>query len=287
MLVEPVPALVHRREDRGDVVVLVAGRQADVLRARAGRERVHGQVEARERRVIAEALDDLERVGVLRVDGPRSLHEGVVAVDGAHFGDQRHELRLELVEDGAYLGGLHARLVVVEQHVVGLVVAVEALDVAALELDRALEVGEEERVVGLLARLCPDVVRLGRCAGDLRGQLGGHAARLLPVASRRADQARVVGVVVQLLFVAGEVLEQRADLVRDELLVGDPVERRHLRAANGASARRHHHGLVPEQDLHRPAQVVDLAQAVFRSAKRCSIVSPRSGGLADSSRFRT
>ena len=93
VLVEAVPALVHRREDRRDVVVLVAGRQADVLRARAGRERVHGQVEPGERLVEAEAPDDVERVRVLRVDRPRAGQERVVAVDRADLGDQRDELR--------------------------------------------------------------------------------------------------------------------------------------------------------------------------------------------------
>ena len=137
--------LVHRREDRRDVVLLVARRQADVLGARAGRERMHGQVEAREGLVEAEALDDPERVGVLGVDRPGAGHERVVALDRADLGDQRHELRLEIVEDGADLGRLHPRLVVVEEHVVRLVVALEAVDVAALQLDRALEVGNSAK----------------------------------------------------------------------------------------------------------------------------------------------
>ena len=101
---------------------------------------------------------------------------------------------------------------------------------------------------------------IGGRACHLGGQIGRDAARLLPVAARRADQARVVGVVVQLLLVAGEVLEKRPDLVRDELLVRDPIECRDLRAAHSATARRHHHGLVPEEDLLRPAQVVNLGQ---------------------------
>jgi hypothetical protein len=221
---------------------------------------VHGQVEPGERRVVAEALDDLERVGVLCVDGPRPSHERVVAVDRADLRNQRHELGLELVEDGTDLRGLHPRLVVVEQDVVGLVIAFEAVHVAALQLDRALEVGEEEGVVRLLAGLGPDIVRLRRRARDLRSQVGRDTPRLLPVAAGGADQARVVGVVVKLLLVVGEPVEKRADLVGDELLVRDPVERGQLRSADGAAARRHHHGLVPEEDLHGPAQVVDLGQ---------------------------
>ena len=167
------------------------------------RERVHGRVEPRERGVVAEALDDLQRVLVLRRDRPGPLHEGVVALDGADLRDQRHELGLQLVEDLAHLDRLHPRLVVVEEDVVRLVVALEAVDVAALQLDRALEMGEEERVVVLGARLRPDVVGVRGGAGHLGCQLGGNAVRLLPVAARRPDQARVVGVVVELLLVAG------------------------------------------------------------------------------------
>ena len=172
---------------------------------------MHGQVEPRERRVVAEPLDDLQRVGVLRIDRPGAVHEGVVAVHRADLGDQRHELGLQVVEDLAHLGGLHARLVVVEESVVGLVVALEAVDVAALQVDRALEHGAEELVVVLGPRLRPHVVGLDGGAGHLGSQLGGDAARLLPVAARRADQARVVRVVVELLLVVGELVEQRAD----------------------------------------------------------------------------
>ncbi len=264
VLVEAVPALVHRREDRVDVALLVARRQADVLRARAGRERVHRQVEAREGGVEAEALDDLERVLVLCVDGPGAGQEGVVAVDRAVLGDQRHELGFELVEDAPHLRRLHPRLVVVEQDVVRLVVVLEALDVAALQLDGALELGEEEREVVVRARLRPDVMGLGGGARHLGGQLGRHAPRLLPVAPGRADQARLVGVVVETLLVRGELVEKRADLVGDEPLVRDSVEGRHLRAPDGASPRRHHHGLVPEEDLQGPPQVVDLGQACLQ-----------------------
>ena len=168
---------------------------------------------------------------------------------------------------GAHLGRLHPRLEVVEEHVVRLVVALEALDVAALQLDGALEVGEEECEVVVLACLRPDVVRLGGGAGHLGGELGGDAAHLVVVAARRPDQRRLVGVVVELLLVPGEILEQRADLVGDELLVRDPVERRQLLPADRAAARRHHHGLVPEQHLQGPAQVVDLGQACLQLVK--------------------
>ena len=150
---------------------------------------MHGQVEARERLVEAETPDDRERVLVLGVHRPRAGHERIVAVDGADLGDQGHELGLEVVEDRPHLGRLHPGLEVVEQGVVRLVVAFEALDVAPLQLDRLLEVRKEVGVVGLLARLGPDVVRLGGGPRDLGRQLGRDAARFSQ--SRRVVRIRL------------------------------------------------------------------------------------------------
>jgi hypothetical protein len=126
---------------------------------------------------------------------------------------------------------------------------------------------EEEREVVVLARLGPDIVRLGSRAGHLGGELGRNAAQLVVVAAGGADQRRVVGVVVELLLVLGEILEQHADVVGDELLVRDLVERRQLLPADRAAAGRHHHGLVPEEHLQGPAQVVDLGQAGLQLVK--------------------
>ena len=62
----------------------------------------------------------------------------------------------------------------------------------------ALERRQEDREVVRLARLEPGDVRLAALARPGGRELGGHAPRLLPVAARDADQARVVGVVAEL-----------------------------------------------------------------------------------------
>ena len=67
--------------------------------------------------------------------GHGPVDERVVAVDRADLGDQRPELRLQLVEDLAHLGGLHPRLVVVQQRRRTARRPLEALDVAAPQLD--------------------------------------------------------------------------------------------------------------------------------------------------------
>ena len=104
---------------------------------------------------------------------------------------------LQLVEDGPHLRRLHARLEVVEERVVRLVDRLEAFDVALLELDRALEMRQEEPEVRRPPRLAPD--RLGHHGrpGGLGAKLERHLARLLVVAARDPDQARLDRVVVE------------------------------------------------------------------------------------------
>ena len=73
-------------------------------------------------------------------------------------------------------------------------------------------------------------------ARQLDAELGRNAALLLPVAARDADQARVVGVVVERLLERAQALEQAADLVVDELLVRDAAQRRERLGARRMAA---------------------------------------------------
>ena len=75
---------------------------------------------------------------------------------GAGRCDERDLLLLEPVEDLAHLCRLHPRLEVVQEHVVRLVVVVEALDVAPAKVEVVPQCGQELREVRLLARLHPD-----------------------------------------------------------------------------------------------------------------------------------
>src|SRR6185312_15025592 len=100
-------------------------------------------------RAEAELGDDLLRDSLLTVDGEVSGHEGVVDLDVAELCDQRNELRLELGEDLAHLYSRRVRLEVVEQDVVRLLDAVEAVDVAAAQLHGPFHDGQEELVVRL------------------------------------------------------------------------------------------------------------------------------------------
>ena len=65
-------------------------------------------------------------------------------------------------------------------------------------------------------------------ARQLDAELRRDAALLLPVAARHADEAGVVGVVVERLLERTEALEEAAELVVDEPLVHDLAQRREL-----------------------------------------------------------
>ena len=177
-----------------------------------------GSVETPLRRVEAEAADHLELESLLGFEREADAAERPLTF-GAGGRDERHLLLLELVEDLTHLRRLHPGLEVVQEHVVGLVVVVEALDVAAAEVEVVPQGRQELREVGLLARLHPDGHRERGGAAHLGAQLGGHPASLLPVAADDADQAGLVRVVVERLLVRCELVEQPAHLVGRERLV--------------------------------------------------------------------
>ena len=85
---------------------------------------------------------------------------------------------------------------------------------------------------GEVVRLAPRARRRAPCRPRVPSRRRARARRehLLPVAAGDTDQARVVGVVVELRFERRELVEEPADLVGGEALVRDPGERgRHLR----------------------------------------------------------
>ena len=146
-----------------------------------------------------------------------------------------------------HLCRLHAALVVVEHDVVRLVADLEAVDVALAQVEVLAEHGQERREVVVAPRGHPDRVRERRRARHLRTQVGRHLARLVPVARRDADEARLERVVLVLVSEVVQVLEETADISRDELRMGDPADGCELLGANRRAAARHHHLLVPAE----------------------------------------
>ncbi len=232
-----------------------------------------GRIEPVRAFLEAERREDPLAERLLPAGGERLLEER--RVDARRLAHELREHGSNRPEHLGHLGRLHVRLEVVEERRVGRVLPLEALDVAALELEVALERGKEPGEVVRRARLDPHLVSESRSARHLDPQLGRHAALLLPVAARDADQARVVGVVVERLFQRTQPLEQASHLVVDELLVDDTAQRRERLGAGRMAAGRHRDLLIPGQDVSRSGEIGDLGEALPERTK----VGVHRGGL--------
>ncbi len=169
---------------------------------------------------VAEASQDLEAEPALHGRFELAFEEGVVDVPGVReLGHQRRELFFQLVEDLADLGGLHLRLVVVEEQVVGLVRGLEAGHVAVPKLDQPLEMRAQLLEIGRLLRGSPRRERKGRGPPHLTDQLGRNTRGLFVLAPRDPDQARLERIVVRALLEWTQLLEQATDLPVDKALL--------------------------------------------------------------------
>ena len=270
VLVEPVAVLVHRREQRLEAVLVVVRRDADVVDAGAGRERMLGRVDAPRVGAVAEHVDDLVVERDLLVEREVAGEERVVDLAAAQLRDQRHELGLDLGEDARHLGRLHLRLEVVEQDVVRLVRRLEALDVAAAQLDVALE----QRAGTARSPTSPSPrtqtgARLGGGARHLLAELGRHVHGLVV---RRGGRARRSAASSESgssdASTGAELVEQPPDLRVDEQLVREPLQQREVVGAVTAAGRRHDRPLVPGQQRRsaRRARAGRARRALRRSS---------------------
>src|SRR5579863_5811577 len=161
---------------------------------------------------VAEEIDHLVVERYLPVEREVPVQERVVRVALAELRDERDELVLDLLEDACDVGRLHLRLEVVQEDVVRLVLRLEACDVAAAQLDVALERTEEELEVGGRLRLLPDRARLGGRDGHLTAQLYGHLNSLVVHPAREPEEAGVVRARVEGAAKRLELVQQAADL---------------------------------------------------------------------------
>ena len=189
VLVEPVPALVHRGEDPAHLALGVVRGHADVRRPHRGGERMLHRVEAPAALAEPEVVeqDELHLPLLLHREVPEEAR--VVDLLRRQLGDQRDEALPEPGEDVAHLLGLHPRLEVVEQRVVGLV-DLEARRVLAPQRDVALEVRPEELEVvrSHAPRPRPGTPRRPRASAP-RGARSGTFTSLSR--SRRATRIRL------------------------------------------------------------------------------------------------
>ena len=262
VLVEAVPALVHRREDRRDVVLLVARRQADVLRAGAGRERVHGQVEPGERLVEAEAPDDVQRVrraarrsatgrtGTRRRRRPSRSRRS--AARAPPSGRRRPPApRPSSSPARSRRGGRRtARRSPRSTRCSGASARPRARGGGGRARSRSPRApSPRRRAPRRPRRSSRRRARPGR--GAACRSRGGSCGS----ATRRRSRSRAAA--------RSSARSSRSTPISSETNFSCAIRSSVVSccAADGAAAGRHHHGLVPEEHLQGPAQVVDLGQA--------------------------
>ena len=217
--------------------------------------------------------DDVADKHALGVDRELAMNGAVVDRMAAQLGDERDELVTELPEQPRQLGGGHIRLIVVEQRVIRVREVVEALRILGRKLKVASEVRLERSEVAVGTRLHPRVLpdRLRLC--EPRGEVGGHATCLLPLAPDEPDEPGVVG--VRVASRSRELcrcsVDQRPDLGTHEALMRDPLERRHRLRTLRTAARRHLRLLIPAKQLSRLPDVLDLGKL------RLQVINARHG----------
>ena len=231
VLVEPVAELVQRRVQRVHVGLVVARRQAHVGHGDRRLERMGRLVEAPLLLVDADRAQHGAQQRALAGLGERA-HAQQGVVDLRRRGHERDEAVAQALERVAHLGRGHARLVVVEQRVVGVLGLGEARAVAPAQLDVALQEGREGREVVGLARLHPRAARGHARRGPSRPRARRGRARALSK-SRRATRTMSASSSSR----GAAVGQQLADALVGEALVGQAPDRGAHLPARLAAAR--------------------------------------------------
>ena len=231
---------ITAQQRRADVLGIESRRDAQVRDRDPDRERVHGRVQAPGVGLEGQGRGDLARERVLRrgrevAEERRRVELGVRRHDRL---EQRDGAVAQAREHGAQIRGLHPGLEVVEQRVVG-VLELEALHVAALELDDPLEVGEEGAEVGVLPGRLPRVLGERRLPGDRGAELGRYPASLLPVAAGHAHEAGIERVVFGVAEGGVRGVDQAAELIGRQAAVPERGQGRDLLGAHRPAPWRH------------------------------------------------
>ena len=180
LFVESVPGFVHDAEEGGgEVVVFVAGGEADVGGSEGGAEGVGGGVDAALVEVEAEGFGDFAIEGLLVGDGGGAVEE-IVRNGGGGFdggGGDVGEVGADGVEEGCDFTGLGSAFVFGEEGVVGFVFEAPVVGFFAGDGEELFEVGGESVVVVVGAGLVPGGFGVGGGGGvafdEFPGELGG------------------------------------------------------------------------------------------------------------------
>ena len=190
--------------------------------------------------------------------------EGIIHLGPAGDGlDQLDLFWAQRFEDGFDVRSFQARLKVVQQRVVNVIIGCKALGVAAAQLEDPFQRGPEAGKIVVGASLLPNLVGVRGNLGELYHQLGGNFGGFFVGAPGHFDQAGVIRVGVHLGGRGGQVSKQLAKLIGSTPFVGQAAKDGHLVAACFNAAWRHIALHIPVQNGSGAVQVGYLAGDLF------------------------
>ncbi len=275
--IQGVTRLMHGAEQHGGrVVLLEAGRDAHIVDAETGAERMRRAVLAALGPVVAELGGNAHAEGVHLLFVVLAVQEVILHLfGGSDLLEQLDLLGAQVLEDDLDVGGLHPRLEVIQQGVVGMLGRREEGDVPLGEFYHLFEMRAEDGEFRFLTGFHPGIEGFGGDDGRLDHELGRDALGLFVIAGRDADQRRIVIGGIDTCKLGLEVFEQPSNLVRSELDLRQFAQRTELVPAGFGAALRHVGLLVPAEDRARIAQVGHLAQDLFELVQFLAHGSPR------------
>jgi hypothetical protein len=281
-VVERVPGLVDRDEQGARRIVRpTPGGDPHVPGREPGLERVGGEIQAAAPEVVPERLDHLRGEPELRGLGVGRPQEAVVGRLGVQDRlDERHELGPQPGEELPVRRRGDA-VVALGDVWIGRVRAVrKELRVPAAQLERLLEVGNHRPEVVRRPGPRPREVRGGRVRRPFCHERVGDAPRALVLASRDADEGRVVVVLATLRLERRELVQEDGDPIVDQPEVRRAAEERELEGPALGSALRHLDRPVPLEDRRDAPQQVHLVDPSSKLREGLARARGVHGGLS-------
>jgi len=197
-----------------------------------------------------------------RREGALGLDQGFVLLAFSHLLDEIGQPALEIAEQGVETGAIHARLVQVEQAVIGAQAGGGGTDLRLFpgQGHDFAEIAEKSLPVVLFALLTPGMFTAGAGQGFGLDQSLGQHGRLLPLATHLAKADLLAG--AQRLCGGGS--KPVRHLGAGQALMHQDRELSQSGGACWIAAIGHHGGTIPTTDSPQMGEVMELGEALFK-----------------------
>jgi len=209
------------------------------------------------------------------------VQEGIVHLRlRRNFADQFYLFGAQFAEDRLHFAGLHPRLVIVQQRIVGMIHRREQRGVLPHQIDDFFQLRLESGEIIVGARALPDLMPHRGGLGHRRHHAGRHAGLLVVVPRGHFHQSRIVRIRVQARGFLLQVVQQAAHLFRGGFLVRQRLQHSQLLAAAFKPAGGHVHLHIPAQHGRGSLQRMDFCQQVFQLIQFLFHMPPSKSSLA-------